>query len=57
MHWHCRTPLVNFLAPPDPFLDALGARVVRVETSELVAEGVLGSREEPTVALLSPPGV
>jgi hypothetical protein len=54
---HYRTPLVNFLDPPDGFLDALGARVVRVETSELVAEDLLGSREEPTVALLSPPGV
>jgi L-ascorbate metabolism protein UlaG (beta-lactamase superfamily) len=54
---HYRTPLVNFLDPPDEFLDALGARVVRVETSELVAEDLLGSREEPTVALLSPPGV
>ena len=53
---HYRTPLVNFLEPPDEFLDALGARVERAETSEVVVEELLGSREDPTVALLSPPG-
>jgi L-ascorbate metabolism protein UlaG (beta-lactamase superfamily) len=54
---HYRTPLVNFLDPPDEFLDALGARVERTGTSELDAEELLGSRDDPTVALLSPPGV
>jgi L-ascorbate metabolism protein UlaG (beta-lactamase superfamily) len=54
---HYRTPLVNFLEPPDEFLDALGARVERAETSEVVAEELLGSRDDPTVLLLAPPGV
>jgi L-ascorbate metabolism protein UlaG (beta-lactamase superfamily) len=53
---HYRTPLVNFLEPPDEFLDALGARVERVKTSEVVAEELLGSRHDPTVVLLAPPG-
>ncbi|MFL5929060.1 MAG: MBL fold metallo-hydrolase [Gaiellaceae bacterium] len=52
---HYRTPFVNFLDPPDEFLDALAARVERAETSEVVAEELLGSREDPTVALLSLP--
>src|SRR5262245_30052456 len=53
---HYRTSLVNFLEPPDEFLDALAARVERTDGSELDGEERLGSREEPTVALLSPPG-
>jgi L-ascorbate metabolism protein UlaG (beta-lactamase superfamily) len=53
---HYRTAAVNFLDPPDEFLDALGARVERLETSEFVAEDLLGTRDEPTVALPAPPG-
>jgi L-ascorbate metabolism protein UlaG (beta-lactamase superfamily) len=53
---HYRTPLVNFLEPPDEFLDALGARVERADESEILVEELLGSREEPTVALLAAPG-
>jgi L-ascorbate metabolism protein UlaG (beta-lactamase superfamily) len=53
---HYRTPLVNFLDPPDEFLDALGARVIRLEQSEAEADALLGSRDEPTVALLAAPG-
>lgn len=52
---HYRTPAVNFLEPPDAFLDALGARVERLESSEVAVEDVLGTRAEPTVALLAPP--
>jgi L-ascorbate metabolism protein UlaG (beta-lactamase superfamily) len=52
---HYRTEAVNFLDPPDEFLEALGARVERVEESELEAERFLGTAEDPTVALLAPP--
>ena len=52
---HYRTPAIGFLDPPDAFLEALGARVERLETSEAEVEPLLGSREEPTVALLAPP--
>jgi L-ascorbate metabolism protein UlaG (beta-lactamase superfamily) len=50
---HFRTEAINFLDPPDPFLEALGAPVARLETNELVAEDALASGEQ--VALLSPP--
>jgi L-ascorbate metabolism protein UlaG (beta-lactamase superfamily) len=50
---HFRTEAVNFLDPPDAFLEALGAPVARVETNELVAEDALASGEQ--VALLNPP--
>jgi L-ascorbate metabolism protein UlaG (beta-lactamase superfamily) len=55
---HFRTPGgLDFLDPPDAFLDAMGgARVERLETSEAEVEPLLGSREEPVVALLAPPG-
>ena len=52
---HYRTDAVNFLDPPDEFLEALGARVERVTESELEAERLLGSSDDPTVALLAPP--
>ena len=52
---HYRTPAIGFLDPPDPFLEALGARVERLETSEAEIEPLLGSREEPVAALLAPP--
>ena len=45
---------LNFLDPPDAFLDAMGARP-RLETSETDVEPLLGSREEPVVALFAPP--
>src|SRR6266404_5638119 len=47
---HYRTDAVNFLDPPDAFLDALGARVEKLAESELVAEQLLGPGGEPTVA-------
>jgi L-ascorbate metabolism protein UlaG (beta-lactamase superfamily) len=52
---HYRTDAVNFLDPPDTFLDALGARVERLAESELFAEQFLGSAGEPTVALPAAP--
>ena len=53
---HYRTPGgLDFLDPPDAFLEALGARVERLETSEADVESLLGSREEPVAALFAPP--
>jgi L-ascorbate metabolism protein UlaG (beta-lactamase superfamily) len=52
---HYRTDAVNFLDPPDAFLEALGARVEKLPASELVAEQLLGTAGEPTVALPAPP--
>lgn len=52
---HYRTEAISFLDPPDAFLDALGAHVERLDTSEVEVEQVLGTREEPTVVLLAPP--
>jgi L-ascorbate metabolism protein UlaG (beta-lactamase superfamily) len=51
---HYRTPAIGFLDPPDAFLEALGARVERLESSEAEVEPLLGS-DEPVVALLAPP--
>jgi len=52
---HYRTEAVSFLDPPDAFLDALGAQVVRPDASEAELEDVLGSNEAPVVLLLAPP--
>jgi L-ascorbate metabolism protein UlaG (beta-lactamase superfamily) len=52
---HYRTPAIGFLDPPDAFLDALGARVERLQASEAEVEPLLGTRAEPTIALLAPP--
>jgi len=52
---HYRTEVVDFLEPPDEFLAALGAPVTRVETNEIDTGDLLGSRDEPAVALLTPP--
>jgi L-ascorbate metabolism protein UlaG (beta-lactamase superfamily) len=52
---HYRTPAIGFLDPPDAFLDAMGAHVERLEGSETEVEPLLGSREQPVVALLAPP--
>jgi hypothetical protein len=49
---HYRTEAVNFLDPPDAFLDALGAHVERIAENELEADRFLGTADEPTVALL-----
>jgi L-ascorbate metabolism protein UlaG (beta-lactamase superfamily) len=52
---HYRTEAVDFLEPPDAFLEALGARVERLAESEAEAEPLLGTRGDPTVALFAPP--
>jgi L-ascorbate metabolism protein UlaG (beta-lactamase superfamily) len=52
---HYRTDAVNFLEPPDAFLEALGGRVEKLAVSELVVGEFLGPAGEPTVALLAPP--
>jgi L-ascorbate metabolism protein UlaG (beta-lactamase superfamily) len=52
---HYRTDAVNFLEPPDAFLDALGARVEIVAENELTAEQFLGTVGKPTVALIAAP--
>jgi L-ascorbate metabolism protein UlaG (beta-lactamase superfamily) len=48
---HYRTDAVNFLDPPDEFLDALGAPVERLDESEFEVE--IG--DEPKVVLLAVP--
>ncbi len=53
---HHRTPLVDFLDPPDAFLDALGARTVSVDASEADAGVHLGAADDPVVLLLRAPG-
>jgi L-ascorbate metabolism protein UlaG (beta-lactamase superfamily) len=50
---HYRTEAINFLEPPDAFLDALGARVERVNANELEVERFLGTADQPTVTLLA----
>jgi hypothetical protein len=52
---HYGTEAVNFLDPPDAFLEALGARVERVAANEVEAEQVLGTADQPTVVLLAIP--
>jgi L-ascorbate metabolism protein UlaG (beta-lactamase superfamily) len=52
---HYRTDAVNFLEPPDAFLDALAADVERLDESEFDAEAHLGTREQPSVVLPAPP--
>ena len=51
---HYRTPAVDFLDPPDAFLDALGAPVVRLESSEGVVEELI-PEAGPVVCLPAPP--
>jgi L-ascorbate metabolism protein UlaG (beta-lactamase superfamily) len=52
---HYQTPALNFLEPPDEFLDALGAPVERLEKSETDVDDLLRRADAPTVALLAPP--
>lgn len=52
---HYRTHAVDFLEPPDEFLDALGGRVERLDASEADVLELLGTNAEPTVALLAAP--
>ena len=52
---HYGTEAVNFLDPPDDFLEALGAPVERIAANEFEAEQFLGTAEQPTVVLLAIP--
>lgn len=52
---HYRTEAVNFLEPPDAFLDALGARVTRLEASDGDVAELLGTSAAPHVVLFAPP--
>jgi L-ascorbate metabolism protein UlaG (beta-lactamase superfamily) len=52
---HYRTPAVNFLDPPDEFLEALDGRLERIDESEAVVDELLGTRDSPTVVMLAPP--
>jgi L-ascorbate metabolism protein UlaG (beta-lactamase superfamily) len=52
---HYRTEAVNFLEPPDAFIDALGARVTRLARSDTEVDELLGSSSEPHVVLFAPP--
>jgi L-ascorbate metabolism protein UlaG (beta-lactamase superfamily) len=52
---HYRTDAISFLEPPDAFLSALGARVEHLSASEFDVEPLLGTREEPVVALAAAP--
>jgi L-ascorbate metabolism protein UlaG (beta-lactamase superfamily) len=52
---HYRTSQQNFLESPHAFLEALGARVEHLATSETEIDGLLGTPEAPVVAMLAPP--
>jgi L-ascorbate metabolism protein UlaG (beta-lactamase superfamily) len=52
---HYRTPAVNFLEPPDEFLDALGAPVERLDSSEATTDDL--PSDGTRVALLAAPTV
>jgi L-ascorbate metabolism protein UlaG (beta-lactamase superfamily) len=52
---HYRTDAVNFLEPPDAFLDALGAETERLDESELEAQDQLGTADQPRVVLPAVP--
>ena len=52
---HFRTPAVNFLEPPDAFLEALGARIEALDATEARAEDLLGTAADPTVVLFAVP--
>lgn len=54
---HHRTPAVDFLEPPEPFLEALGsaAEIRRLDASDFEVEPALGTRERPVVVLPAAP--
>jgi hypothetical protein len=52
---HYRTAAVDFLEPPDAFLEALGARVERLGESKFAVESLLGTPGEPVVVLPAAP--
>jgi L-ascorbate metabolism protein UlaG (beta-lactamase superfamily) len=52
---HYRTEAITFLDPPDAFLDALGAPVERLATSEVATDSLGDRSAQPSVALLAAP--
>ena len=52
---HYRTDAVNFLEPPDAFLEALGAPVERLDESSFEVADFIGTAGRPTVTLLAAP--
>jgi L-ascorbate metabolism protein UlaG (beta-lactamase superfamily) len=52
---HYGSEAIDFLEPPDAFLEALGARVERHAASETDLDDVDGRSEDPIVLLLAPP--
>jgi L-ascorbate metabolism protein UlaG (beta-lactamase superfamily) len=52
---HYRNAAVNFLDPPDAFLEALGAHVEQADSSEIDVEQHLGTADSPNVVLLAAP--
>jgi L-ascorbate metabolism protein UlaG (beta-lactamase superfamily) len=52
---HHRTAAVDFLDPPDAFLDALGAEVERAGSDRIEVDEHLGSADAPRVVVLEPP--
>jgi L-ascorbate metabolism protein UlaG (beta-lactamase superfamily) len=52
---HYRTDAINFLDPPDAFLDALGARIERLDESGFEVEQFLGMADDPTVVIPTTP--
>jgi L-ascorbate metabolism protein UlaG (beta-lactamase superfamily) len=52
---HFRTPALDFLESPGEFLDSVSGRVERTGASEIDVDPLLGTSDEPVVALLEPP--
>ena len=52
---HFGTPAVNFVDPPDAFLDALGGDVRRLESSEFEADELLGAPGSTVTVVPAPP--
>jgi L-ascorbate metabolism protein UlaG (beta-lactamase superfamily) len=52
---HHRTAAIDFLEPPDAFLDALGVEVERPGSDRIEVEEHLGTADAPRVVVLEPP--
>ena len=52
---HFGTPAVNFVDPPDAFLDALGGDVRRLESSEFDADELLAASGSTVTVVPAPP--
>ena len=52
---HYRTAAVNFLDPPDAFLEAVDGDVVHAETSEVEVDRVIGEPGATKTVVLDPP--